>query len=357
MRAELKESKEQRFKMVRELDQQRTSLEATQKKLDTALAELDSTSSKLAESGESLTHVSEQYQVLQNEYEIIREKAENPDLVEAISKSSSAGLNQLYQSNPAIEAAVNKTVDMLLPSLVEKRVQGAVLLNETHIKIKNRVMKYIQPKYVPWVSGFLVYGLVFIPLFLTFWTLATVHAVFKLRPLLKFAHVYLAILCALTAIAACFMKADPLTYLQQQDAGTYVFTQGLMGVVLVTYASMLVCAFLTPRTAGEGVLRLLQLVAVAGLECLYYELVWSRAMLDKPPTLLFSNPHHIWLPYALGALVFALILLLEKNKHRMRGREMNRIKERSLRAAEQEDDSIRISVNVEPEARDLEKAE
>ena len=59
---------------------------------------------------------------------------------------------------------------------------------------------YMTPlQYLPMVSGFLVYGLVFIPLFLTFWCLASVHAVLKLRPLLTFLHLYLALVSIISA--------------------------------------------------------------------------------------------------------------------------------------------------------------
>jgi hypothetical protein len=100
---------------------------------------------------------------------------------------------------------------------------------------------------------------VFIPLFLTFWCLASVHAVLKLRPLLTFLHLYLALVSIISAGAAFVLKADPLTTFQNQDHETYIFTQGLMGVVFVFYCLLLVVAFLRSRNNTEWLIRVVQL--------------------------------------------------------------------------------------------------
>ena len=51
----------------------------------------------------------------------MREKAENPDLVFELQKRGNIGVQQIYQTNPGLAAAVNKTVDMLLPVSDVKR--------------------------------------------------------------------------------------------------------------------------------------------------------------------------------------------------------------------------------------------
>ena len=51
----------------------------------------------------------------------MREKADNPDLVFELQKRGNIGVQQIYQTNPGLAAAVNKTVDMLLPVSDVKR--------------------------------------------------------------------------------------------------------------------------------------------------------------------------------------------------------------------------------------------
>mmetsp|Transcript_18082 Transcript_18082/g.37879 ORF Transcript_18082/g.37879 Transcript_18082/m.37879 type:complete len:529 (-) Transcript_18082:247-1833(-) len=249
---------------------------------------------------------------LENELAIVREKAENPDLVFELQKRGNIGVQQIYQTNPGLAAAVNKTVDMLLPALIEKRMAGAQMLNSTHHTIKDSIKTMVPDQYLPMISGFLVYGLVFIPLFLTFWCLASVHAVLKLRPLLTFLHLYLALVSIISAGAAFVLKADPLTTFQNQDHETYIFTQGLMGVVFVFYSLLLVVAFLRSRNNTEWLIRVVQLAGALTIASLYYQLFWEPAMLEKPPRLMFTTPGTFWVPYAVAAVAFAIILRMER---------------------------------------------
>jgi hypothetical protein len=73
-------------------------------------------------------------------------------------------------------------VDLLLPSLLEKRAAGALYLNQTKRGIIQTLGPHIGEQYTPLVSGLLVYGLIFIPLFLAFWCTSTVVAAVRVRP-------------------------------------------------------------------------------------------------------------------------------------------------------------------------------
>mmetsp|Transcript_94245 Transcript_94245/g.269908 ORF Transcript_94245/g.269908 Transcript_94245/m.269908 type:complete len:258 (+) Transcript_94245:507-1280(+) len=98
-----------------------------------------------------------QLRELEDELAIVREKAENPDLVFELQKRGNIGVQQIYQTNPGLAAAVNKTVDMLLPALIEKRMAGAQMLNSTHHTIKDSIKTMVPDQYLPMISGFLVY--------------------------------------------------------------------------------------------------------------------------------------------------------------------------------------------------------
>ena len=107
------------------------------------------------------------------------------------------------------------------------------------------------------------------------------HAVLKLRPLLTFLHLYLALVSIISAGAAFMLKADPLTTFQNQDHETYIFTQGIMGVVFVFYCFLLVVAFLRSHNNTEWLIRVVQLAGALTIASLYYQLFWEPAMLEK----------------------------------------------------------------------------
>lgn len=283
-----------------------------------------------------------QLQDLEQRYEEVKFQADNPDLVAELQKRGSNGVQQIYQTNPGLAAAVNKTVDMLLPALIEKRMAGAQMLNTTHHTIKDKLKPVVPEHYLPVVSGFLVYGLVFIPLFLTFWCLASVHAVLKLRPLLTFFHLYLALVSIVSAVAAFMIKADPLTTFQNQDHETYMFAQGVMGVIFVCYCILLVIAFLRSRNNTEWLIRVVQLAASLTIASLYYQLFWEPAMLEKPPTLLFSEPGMLPVPYAIAAVVFGVILRMERVQRQA-------VAEDPAVATDADEDTFRITVDVNQE--------
>jgi len=312
LEAEMKAKKTEIETLQASLDSSKsngTSLNAeiAQLKLDLAAKTED-----LKQLQQTLDERNSQLQELQENYEIMKDKAENPDLVFELQKRGSNGVQQIYQTNPGLAAAVNKTVDMLLPALIEKRMAGAQMLNSTHHSIKDRLKPVVPDQYLPMVSGFLVYGLVFIPLFLTFWCLASVHAVLKLRPLLTFLHLYLALVSIISAGAALMLKADPLTTFQNQDHETYIFTQGIMGVIFVFYCFLLVVAFLRSRNNTEWLIRVVQLAGALTIASLYYQFFWEPAMLEKAPHLVFTEPNTFCVPYAIAAVAFGIILRMER---------------------------------------------
>lgn len=279
----------------------------------------------------------QQLEALHGEYAILQDRMMHPDLVEALRAKSTDSVNQLYEHNPALAAAVNKTRDMLLPSLVQSREAGGLMLNQTHEKISEIAKPYVGESYLPMVAGLLVYGLVFIPLFLSFWCLASVHARLKLRPLLSFCHLYYTLVLLVCAGAALALDQDPLKTFQEQDASTYLFVQGAMAVLFLVYAGMMCAAFVFARNNAEWVVRLIQLGATMTMASVYYQIVWEPSMLDKPPQTLSED--HVWLPYAVGAAAWAVVMYLERVQRQ-------RVAEDPAVRTRADDDVIRITVDV-----------
>ena len=164
------------------------------------------------------------------------------------------------------------------------------------------------------VSGFLVYGLVFLPLVLTVWCLASVKAALKLRPVLMFFHFYCAIGSLVAAVASLALEEDPLKLFFLADTSTYLFFQALMGVVLLAYTLLLICALALSRNQCEFISRLLQLAGCCLVASVYYEVAWEPSMLDKPPVVLF--PDQLAAPYLASTAVFCLVVVLEQVQRR-----------------------------------------
>jgi hypothetical protein len=248
---------------------------------------------------------------------------------------------RLYEHNPALGGAVNKTFKYIVPRLALSRERGASMMNATHSAIQSELDTYIHnPNTVIVVSGLLVYGLICIPLVVTFWLLASIRGVMKLMPILLFCHVYFLIAGLVAMCAALALQMDPLTTLQQDHYAAYLFTQGLFALFYVFYALLGVFAFCASRSRTERFVRIGQMVVSIFLGSAYYQLVWTPAMLDLPPAASaafegngLSRPLGLALPYGMWVIGFAITLLMERVSRRSR----------SQKAIDED----RISVSVE----------
>lgn len=85
-------------------------------------------------------------------------------------------------------------------------------------------------------------------------------------------------------------------------------------------------------------MRLAQLAGIIVIGSLYYELVWTPAMLDKPPVPIFNGtfpaPWSLMLPYFLPCTLFAVIMRMEQLSRASRDQ------------AAIDEDTIHISVEV-----------
>jgi hypothetical protein len=237
-----------------------------------------------------------------------------------------------------LQAAVNKTVDLLLPSLLEKRHAGAVYLNQTKRGLIDRLSPHLGERYTPLVSGLLVYGLIFIPLFLAFWCTSTVVAAVRLRPLLTFSHMYFLCGSCVAASTAFVLDADPFELFQEENKGAYLFFQAFMAVLLLAYSSMLAVVFCRSRNSGEYTCRALQLIVVCLFASVYYERIWEPAMLDKKPA---THPDFFPAPYLTTAGVSFLVYLAER-------RARSYVKDDPTIATRPDDDTFRISIAATP---------
>ena len=127
-------------------------------------------------------------------------------------------MNHLYETNPGLAAAVNKTVDMLLPTLVEKRMAGAQMLNHTHKRIRERLSPLVSDHYLPLVSGLLVYGLVFIR---NTYTYTRLHEHTRIDPRTH-SHTSSLPYVLVHGLRACRAQAQTYSHVLSPISGTYL---------------------------------------------------------------------------------------------------------------------------------------
>merc|ERR1719221_1459450 len=117
------------------------------------------------------------------------------------------------------------------------RLKGRMWLNSTYTSIQDQlrqtdVLSYLgeerAERWLPIISGFLVYGLVLVPLFITTWCLTSVQRfVCRIRPCLLFCHLYLAIVTGIAAAFAAYTERDPLQVFAMTDEPFYQFQQAV----------------------------------------------------------------------------------------------------------------------------------
>eukprot|EP00927_Polykrikos_kofoidii_P062944 TRINITY_DN57754_c0_g1_i1.p1 TRINITY_DN57754_c0_g1~~TRINITY_DN57754_c0_g1_i1.p1 ORF type:complete len:611 (+),score=120.28 TRINITY_DN57754_c0_g1_i1:43-1833(+) len=283
----------------------------------------------------------------------LQQRFEDPSMVEFLHNRAV----KLYETDPVVAGTVNKTYRYIVPRLRigYARVQGtyeegATLLNSTRGQIEHKLHAYVTDnKTVVMVSGLLVYGLLFIPLLLSIWLLSSVSGVLKLRPLLLFSHLHIFLTCLLSGLAAVALGLDPLTSFYQEYYGVYLFTQAAVAFFYTAYVLMLGFAFFVGRSLLERCVRIMQFGVVCASGRFYYMAVWARAMLDKPPIRVLegalSAPWDLALPYLVGTCAFAMVLRLEQ--HALASRSRSAI----------EEDSIKISLNVQNQVSEVELSE
>jgi hypothetical protein len=233
--------------------------------------------------------------------------------------------------HPGIEGAANKTFTYIVPSVLDQHQKGQLFLNRSHSLVHSRLNAYIdnsqvQP-YLPMVSGFLVYGLVFCPLICTMWCLTRI--ICRLQPCLLFLHLYFALTALCLAGFAVYTGTDPLTVFAMHDASVYLVAQVGIAVAFFLYSIFLcmVCTC-TDSATSEFCFRCLQIIIFILVSAAYYILVWTPAMLDENPmveaflaslTARSDVTPLIWSPYLVASVLFFTMLRLEQLTWRARG--------------------------------------
>jgi len=293
---------------------------------------------QLSTKSSQITNLVEAFQKMQKQYEDLAAQYADPSLQHFLS----AKATKVYQ-HPGIEGAANKTFTYVLPSLRTGQLRGREWINSTYTSVQGQLKSsslyaYLGEErakiWLPAVSGFVVYGLVLLPLFITTWCLTSVHHfVCRIRPCLLFSHLYFAVVTGIAAGFAGYTGMDPLHVFAQQDKPVYMFVQTAFGVLLGFYFMVICCAWCKAEETLECSCRLVQGLGAGATTFAYYLLVWTPAMTDGMPLVESAasqavvdalgvdhppppSPLLAAIPYAVPCFVFLVLLRIEQATRR-----------------------------------------
>lgn len=270
----------------------------------------------VAEFNELLEHDKKllaKYNKLVHEYNMMAQKMNDPSLGEFLGAKA-----QQVASNPSIAGARNKSFIFVRPVLANVEQARKDLYNNTLQSVES-LMKNSSlytsvgagtaDPWLPFISGFIVYGMFCIPSVCTVWCL--VEFVCKMKPMLLFGHCYLSAVSLFGSCVALYTGRDPLGMFASHDPSLYLFVQFAFALFLCGYAILFLAAVILEQEGYGGCwMRGCQFVGISAFIVGYYVLVWTPAMTDLPPRLgdLVATPRAPVLgtaaPYLLPTAIF-----------------------------------------------------
>jgi len=274
---------------------------------------------RVASQQKEIANLTGQLSELRIRHEELLERAQSePSLRDVLASKASA----VYK-DPGIEGAANKTSKYVLPRVAGALRAGSEVYYSMNASVYEGLHSVIGAETIePWlpaVSGFLVYGLICLPLGISLTCLA--EFVCKLKELLLACSFYLCCISFLSLGFLLWTGKDPLYVLADQDASVYLLQQAGFIVVMLLHAALLsVATCLTNGVGQELGFRFMQLLLLGTFALFYYQLVWTPAMLDEMPQIDdfmsrisgSSSDSFVKIPYVLSTFIFTVIFLVEK---------------------------------------------
>jgi len=301
----------------------------------TAAADLERETKRTSELAKQVS--AQQKEIARMTSELAAAKIKNEDLRVRYDDPSlqvflAAKATKVYH-DPGIEGAANKTFKYVLPRVVSAIRKGSEVYTSMNTSVYEGLLTIVGQDAIiePWlpaVSGFLVYGLICLPLGISITCLA--EFVCRLKELLFACEIYHSCITGLALGFLVWTGKDPIHELAENDANVFLLQQAGFAAFLLLYFLMLVLAVCmsdagTPTQLG---CRAAQMTLVALFSLVYYHLVWTPAMLDEMPrvdafgaglfgkdvtqTAAAAATRGVFLPYAIAAVAFFTNIVLEK---------------------------------------------
>jgi len=276
---ELKEKQQQLASLKNEKDKAEKESEKTKKELteqakalksdnDKILAQLEEKNKEAAQLQAELAKVQEQLFEVQKLVENpqlsqwLLSKAEylktyvDPYLLEAIESTR----NQLSSAN----YLTTEVVDLLKDNLETK-------LQKTPVR-----------KYSPMMAGMISYGVLLIPLGLSFYGIFRLSARISLKQYILIGSLFIATIHIFCTLISLFTKQDALLYLQQMSENNFIFLQLMMGVLYVSYCGLLIVGLSSAENRRSLISLLVIFLCYFMLGLYYRENIWRPTMRREP---------------------------------------------------------------------------
>ncbi|GJQ15994.1 hypothetical protein GpartN1_g7815.t1 [Galdieria partita] len=261
LKREMEKTKKEAEKTKQDLNKQARTLQDKNEKI---LAQLEDKNKEAAQLQAELAKVQEQLFEVQKMVENpqlsqwLRSKAEflktyvDPHLLEAIESTK----NQLSSTNYLSTQVVDHLRDNL-----ETR------LEKTPVRMLS-----------PLMAGIISYGVLFIPLGLSFYGIFRLSARISLKQYILVGSLFIATLHIFFALISLFTKQDALAYLQQLNENNFIFLQLIMGVLYVGYCGLLIVGLSSTENRRDFAILLIIFLCYFMLGLYYRENVWRPTM-------------------------------------------------------------------------------
>ncbi|GJD12058.1 hypothetical protein Gasu2_61680 [Galdieria sulphuraria] len=133
-------------------------------------------------------------------------------------------------------------------------------------------------KFSPIMAGILSYGVVLVPLGLSFYGIFRLSSRISLKHYILIGSLVIATLHIFFALISLFTRQDALTYLQQANENNFIFLQLIMGVLYIAYCGLLIVGLSSTENRRDLFMLLIIFLCYFMLGLYYREIVWRPTM-------------------------------------------------------------------------------
>ncbi|EME28134.1 hypothetical protein Gasu2_61680 [Galdieria sulphuraria] len=261
LKSEMDKAKKETEKTKQDLNKQARTL---QDKNEEILAQLDKKNKEALQLQEELAKVQEQL------FEV-QKMVENPHLSQWL--RSKAEFLKTYVDPYLLEAIENTKNQLSSTNYLSTQVVDH-LRDNLEMKLQKTPVK----KFSPIMAGILSYGVVLVPLGLSFYGIFRLSSRISLKHYILIGSLVIATLHIFFALISLFTRQDALTYLQQANENNFIFLQLIMGVLYIAYCGLLIVGLSSTENRRDLFMLLIIFLCYFMLGLYYREIVWRPTM-------------------------------------------------------------------------------
>ncbi len=292
-------------------------LRAAQARLDDLGSQHLSAEQRLARLASEQERARAESERLQQQLATYKDKVDDPAIMDFFLKKAE------WLQHPrvaGVDAALDKTMQLLrnpkLQPTHRALLEMQALLSASSQRLSSAVSD--RERFGPWLSGFLSYGILLVPLAITLALLVRLRRCLSLSKLAMLMTLYNAVFCAVTLLGSLLLprlrpagvhaEADEaMAALRQQNLGAFEFLQIVLPLYFAFYLGcqlLMALKFSLAARCGCSLRVLAMLAGPLAVLVHYYLHVWLLAMRDQPP----RQPALAWGAYSVVFFVEFFLL-------------------------------------------------